>query len=224
MLNLDYVFPQPIWWTDLDIDLKKLQEIVYDIAKSMPGKDRSNRGELNYQSPDFYAEKVVAEQDDEFSRLLTLIKKHGQEAFDSYEAQVTHLEFANAWININNKGGYNETHTHPGALMSGAFYVKVPKEGDSGSIVFHRNPMEAYTIHSLGLAEDMSTAEELHTFATWTYPPTENRLVLFPAWMPHGVRENETDEDRISISFNLIPNREQRNFTDIIKSHASREN
>lgn len=220
-LNLDYIFPTPIWWVDLDIDVAKMQEICYGIAESMPSKSRSNRGLMNYQSPDFFGEELIKgePEEDEFAHLLRCIKTSANAAFDTFESQVTTLDFANVWININNKGGYNEIHTHPGSLMSGAFYVKVPPEGDAGHICFHRNSMEAYTIHSLGLAEDLSTAETPHTFATWTYPPKEGRLVLFPSWIPHGVRENETDQDRISISFNLIPNRNKRKLYDIIKSH-----
>ena len=79
--------------------------------------------------------------------------------------------------------------------------------------------MEGYVVHSLGLAEDLSKAEAPHTHATMSYPPKEGRLVLFPSWVSHGVRENHTDEDRISISFNLIPNRNKRDMSDIIKSH-----
>ena len=31
----------------------------------------------------------------------------------------------------------------------------------------------------------------------------EGDLLLFPAYLPHGVQENESDEDRIVISFNI---------------------
>ena len=221
-LNLDYLFPTPIWWVDLDhINIKEMQDICYSIANDMPTKERSNRGLLNYQSPDFFGEELCKEEDDEFGKLARSIKDFGNKAFDSFESCVTTLEFANIWININNKGGYNEVHTHPGSLMSGAFYVKVPEEGDCGSITFHKNAMEGYVTHSLGLAEDLSKAEAPHTHATMSYPPKEGRLVLFPSWISHGVRENETEEDRISISFNLIPNRNKRDMSEIIKSHAN---
>ena len=223
-LNLDYLFPTPIWWVDLDhINIKEMQDICYGIAENMETKERSNRGLLNYQSPDFFGEKLCLEEDDEFGKLARSIKEFGNKAFDSFESCVTTLEFANIWININNKGGYNEVHTHPGSLMSGAFYVKVPPEekGDCGSITLHKNAMEAYVTHSLGLAEDLSKAEAPHTHATMSYPPKEGRLVLFPSWISHGVRENETEEDRISISFNLIPNRNKRDMSEVIKSHAN---
>ena len=131
----------------------------------------------------------------------------------------TELEFANVWINMNNKGGYNEVHTHPGCIMSGVYYVKVPN-GDCGQIAFHRDGMDAYLLHSLGVAEDMSTGEAPHCSATWSYPPVENRLFVFPAWLSHGVRENLTDEDRISISFNLVSKRTKTDMLQIVKNNA----
>ena len=59
MMNLDYIFPTPIWWVDLKIDVQKMQDICYEIANTMEGKARSNRGILNYQSPDFMGEQVI---------------------------------------------------------------------------------------------------------------------------------------------------------------------
>ena len=34
--------------------------------------------------------------------------------------------------------------------------------------------------------------------------PKENSLVLFPAWLQHSVDASASDDDRISISFNMF--------------------
>ena len=86
-MNLDYIFPTPIWWTDLDIDLEAMQDICYGIAEGMPTKERSNRGLLNYQSPDFFGEELCKEgDDDEFANLARSIKEFGNKCFDSFES------------------------------------------------------------------------------------------------------------------------------------------
>ena len=41
-------------------------------------------------------------------------------------------------------------------------------------------------------------------FQQTNYDPIEGRLLIFPAKQPHDVTANETDDDRISISFDLI--------------------
>ena len=35
------------------------------------------------------------------------------------------------------------------------------------------------------------------------YPPKEGLFLLFPSWLFHGVRSNDTKDNRISISFNV---------------------
>ena len=224
-MNLDYIFPTPVWWVDLDIDLDEMERILVDTALNMPGKARSNRGMRNYQSPDFLGEPIINDPDldgDEFKNLMIKIKEKAVEAFDSFGSTHTTIEYANAWMNINGTGGYNEVHTHPGAVMSGAFYVKVPP-GPVGKLTFHRDAGEGYLLHSIGTSEDMSTAEVPHTHSTWAYPPVAGRLMLFPAWVAHGVRENETEDERMSISFNFIPVRTKRDMMELIKESEERK-
>ena len=99
-MNLDYIFPTPVWWTDLHLDINAMQDICYGIAESMEGKARSNRGLLNYQSPDFMGEQIIEdyeENPDEFGRLLIEIKKNALDCYTSYGPMSTELEFANVW-------------------------------------------------------------------------------------------------------------------------------
>lgn len=36
-----------------------------------------------------------------------------------------------------------------------------------------------------------------------TYEPVPGRLILFPAWLQHGVEPNLSDADRVVVSFNV---------------------
>ena len=36
------------------------------------------------------------------------------------------------------------------------------------------------------------------------YPAKANRMLIFPAWVEHHVKPNLSDQDRISISFNIL--------------------
>ena len=38
---------------------------------------------------------------------------------------------------------------------------------------------------------------------TYYFPPTEGRILIFPSNLDHEVKENKSDEDRISYSFNI---------------------
>ena len=37
----------------------------------------------------------------------------------------------------------------------------------------------------------------------WSLDSSEDTLLIFPSWLDHYVEPNESDEDRISISFNV---------------------
>ena len=39
--------------------------------------------------------------------------------------------------------------------------------------------------------------------AEWCYQPKKIRLIIFPAWQEHHVTAKLSDEDRVSISFNI---------------------
>ena len=34
--------------------------------------------------------------------------------------------------------------------------------------------------------------------------PEEGRMYVFPSWLEHGVEANQSDRDRVSISFNVL--------------------
>ena len=48
---------------------------------------------------------------------------------------------------------------------------------------------------------------QAYDYAINTILPKENMLVVFPAWVPHAVEINLSDEERISLSFNFKLNR-----------------
>ena len=82
---------------------------------------------------------------------------------------------------------------HPEARLSGVFYVSAPEK--SGDICFTRSGG-----YALGTVAPNQTR---YSNAEWCYPPKKNRLIIFPAWQEHHVKANLSDEDRISISFNI---------------------
>jgi len=108
------------------------------------------------------------------------------------------LNIVNYWININGKGAYNRIHNHPQANFSGVYFVQCPK--NCGHIVFN-NP------HTFTAFDEMSSYKEDFTNQGYQHKaisiePRVGLLLMFPAYLMHGVAENKSDEDRISIAFN----------------------
>jgi uncharacterized protein (TIGR02466 family) len=90
------------------------------------------------------------------------------------------------WANVNHKYCSNMTHAHSG-ILSGVFYVSAPN--NCGELVFI----------------DPATRNYAHPIKNNNYSvkPEKLGLIIFPSWMEHYVGPNLSDEDRISISFNI---------------------
>ncbi len=103
------------------------------------------------------------------------------------------------WANVLRPGGFNAIHDHGGCLWSGVYYVAAPEGiGDlvlldpRGNAPFLRRP-------SYGEARKMaSRIAPLHNISC-----RPGRLVMFPSWIQHHVEPNESEEPRISVSFNI---------------------
>lgn len=105
----------------------------------------------------------------------------------------------NFWININRKHNYNTEHLHPHSLASVCLYLKVPS-GDAGAIRFIRDDVfnSVWDMHRRPLSPE--------TYSTYSVPPKEQQIVIFPAYVRHMVMPNlteDSDDARISLAFNF---------------------
>jgi len=100
------------------------------------------------------------------------------------------MQIKNMWVNISDKGGYNFPHTHPGSLFSGAFYIESVPEN---KIVFFENYINT----------EMPLNAELTSYDNVQYDCVPGRLLIFKSDMPHGNPPQQTDGEKIIISFNI---------------------
>ena len=99
------------------------------------------------------------------------------------------------WAIINKKNNFNVLHTHPNCYLSAAYYVKAPKKCGRFQV---ENPNIAKR-HSY---PEINVRNELNTEGAGI-DISEGDLLIFPAYLPHKVGKNESNEDRIVISFNV---------------------
>lgn len=132
-----------------------------------------------------------------FDRYKSYIEDHIKEICnDTLNAEVI---IDNLWININKKHDFNWSHVHPGAHLSGVFWIKCPK--NCGTLNFDSpNNFSDSKIYEV-LKEDYS--KKFYMYEVSSFQSKEGSLILFPPNLRHGVTPNLSDEDRISIAFNL---------------------
>ena len=166
----------------------KLIDYAYEYKKNDPdGNIISNRG--GWQSKDFSVQK----EDDILHSLIINCLASFPYIKESYNI------FADAWININPTGSYNNKHNHPSSDLAGVLWIKCPKE--CGDIVFD-NPNGFQNFNTINAYEDKFN-EVNKIYHTYIFPPVEGRILIFPSHLDHNVKENKSNEDRISVSFNI---------------------
>jgi len=185
------VFPSIITETECDLYhyiRKDLIDWIYNYQSMTDSVFLTNRG--GWQSPsDFY-------QQESFSEFKNYILSNTFQSLTHYNHR---FELRNMWININKKDNYNEIHCHPASILSGVFWVKTPK--NCGKLIFP-NP-HSFVEYDLIECIDSDVKKEHNYTHTFGFAPQEGTLITFPSHLQHLVELNESDEDRISIAFNL---------------------
>jgi uncharacterized protein (TIGR02466 family) len=106
------------------------------------------------------------------------------------------------WVNVLEPGGRQAVHTHANSFISGVVYLT--KSHPSANIVFHKNLGGNEFIFS---NHNKRARIGPYNGSKWVMPEiSAGDLVLFPSYLLHEVPTNQ-GEQRISISFNAIPER-----------------
>jgi uncharacterized protein (TIGR02466 family) len=101
------------------------------------------------------------------------------------------------WVNVMPEGGHHTSHIHPNSVISGTYYVKVPK--GAGPIVYE-DPRLAMMMAAP--SKKSSAPRELKSHVSET--PKPGTLLLWESWLRHEVPLNRADGERISVSFNYV--------------------
>lgn len=103
---------------------------------------------------------------------------------------------AEGWVNLSGRNAFSAPHDHPGWAWSGCYYVTVPPlvAGRSGAIEFF-DPRTNVRAMSIDGADCFASKV--------TLLPREGMLLLFPSYLRHWVYPNDSDDERISIAFNV---------------------
>jgi uncharacterized protein (TIGR02466 family) len=103
-----------------------------------------------------------------------------------------------AWSVRLRSGGYHADHVHPRGWLSSACYIALP----SGIGAGEGNPPDRagwLRLGRPGIATDPPLPPD-HFIK-----PEPGSLVLFPAYMWHGVEPFRSEEPRLSVAFDVLP-------------------
>mgnify|MGYP003112140952 CR=1 FL=1 len=189
-MKLQGLFITPVFTAQLENDYD-IEQKLYDL-KSTDTKNNTKSNIGGWHShEDLYQEK-------EFKQITGDILVHAKECFAALNVEDKyHPEMTGFWGMINPPGARNLVHTHPFNFLSGVYYVKVPK--NSGNIVFIDPRAQSEVLDAPKKTEDLP----IHLSHSVQLEPKDNDLIFFPSWLQHEVQTNNSNQDRIILSFNL---------------------
>ena len=190
IIRQEMLWPTPYWHTMIWEFMRSETKVTFneDFTGWIQGEmekntsvKKSNRG--GWQSDLYKPEgefKPLVKQITEFCKHLPL--------------DIKDFDIPQLWVNVNKKGDWNVIHQHGQYDLSGIYYVKVPK--NSGRIVF-RDPRPA-AISNLFMVKNFDNGELKNVNLM------EGLLMIWPSYLDHFVEPSQTDEERISISFDIV--------------------
>ena len=184
-------FPTTIYGHDIQLDNNFLANEIVKWSKRDPGVKKTNRNGW-HSTTEMHKMPVFKPLVDE---LFIMIQDIWKEEWLDREPIL-----GNMWANVNPPGGYNAPHIHPNSLFSGVYYVHA--QPNSGKLVCN-DPRP-------GIQTTMPTRKPgqppKHLWREAHLEPKPGRIIMFPAWLWHCVEPNQSNDIRISVSFNFIQN------------------
>jgi uncharacterized protein (TIGR02466 family) len=105
------------------------------------------------------------------------------------------LAMTDCWVNVMPRGTAHSLHLHPLSVISGTYYVRVPR-GAPG-LKFEDPRLDRY------MGAPPRKADAAVRNRSWiTLPAASGTVLLFESWLRHEVVANQAGGERISISFN----------------------
>tara|TARA_Y100000004_G_C8748039_1_gene341136 strand:+ start:31 stop:636 length:606 start_codon:yes stop_codon:yes gene_type:complete len=190
IIRQEMLWPTPYWHTIIWEFMRSKTKVSFneDMTGWILGKMereksviKSNRG--GWQS----------ELQNPKGELLPLVKEIA-EFCKHLPLDIKEIRVPQLWINVNKKGDWNTIHQHGQYHLSGTYYIKVPK--DSGKLVFRDPRPGAIGNAFINYSFDKGEFNTVNIM--------EGLLMIWPPYLDHFVQPSQTDEERISVSFDIM--------------------
>ena len=189
----EYHFPTPVYIKEIP----NARELNFYLEKNILQWNKKDPKGVNKTNVNGWHSKTDMNKREEYNPLTKQLFNMQEEIFEK-EYLTEKPVLGNMWANINYPGGYNRPHLHPNSLFSGVYWIKAPVK--SGNLMLYE-PRQGAQCTMPNRKEGKLPPElwrEVH------YTPRAGTIVMFPAWLWHEVRPNQSNDTRISVSFNFL--------------------
>jgi uncharacterized protein (TIGR02466 family) len=154
---------------------------------------------LAWNCPTLSSINFPKEKDINSPFLINEVKFHVEQYFKKwdFEGKNFGLRLGKIWVNISPPMSYQDQHYHIDRhklnqnIFSGVLYIDVPK--NSGDLQFN-NPLLPYINH---LPRSNKHLDRI------IIPSKNQEIIIFPSFLEHSVGTNFSEQERISVSWNI---------------------
>jgi len=184
-------FPTPIYIADI-----KHPTLNQELERDIISWSKQDKGIVRTNVQGWHSTTNMHELP-QFKKLVDMLYECQRTVYqqEHYESEPF---LGNMWANINPPGGMNRAHQHPNSLWSGVYYIKAPKNCGHLKIDDPRASAAMFRPRQKAHKLPQRLYRETH------YEPIDGRCIMFPSWLMHCVDPNQSNDIRISVSFNFL--------------------
>jgi len=189
--NIKNIFSTPIYEASFKIKDKE-KEYLKNI----------NLSDVQFKNGLMSNDKHILHRE-ELSSVKNQITKHIEE-YKNKTLQVAddiEIYITNSWLMKHDKGHYAHEHSHANSVISGVYYIEVPKM--SGNIIFHKASNNISNVMSPVIALRYKKYN-VYNSEEYAVKTKNNLLVLFPSNLRHSVPVSFSETPRYCIAFNTF--------------------
>ena len=196
--ELIQLFPVPVYITRYRNDYTNEMKFIHNAE--CEGWDEGTKDIAQKQINNLYGKKNTNRQSlDNFildNPELENIRKWIHLNINEYARNVmgskSEMVITQSWLNKSGKGESHHEHVHPNSMLSGVWYPQINET---------LPPIEFRTSTVRDISMEIDTYNQFNS-ATFMLPMRMGELIIFPSNLSHSVQPNQSDEERISLSFN----------------------
>ena len=185
------MFPTLVWKVQLKPELHEAMD-----AKLLAVLDEMRRNDAPLGAGQGWQSEQTLHRRAEFRELVACIDSLAKGVMRFLRAGYDAFEITGCWANVLPSGAAHRMHAHPNNFLSGVYYLRTPAGADA--INFH-DPRPQTAIIRPPVVE--LTAENTDQVVVSVRNGT---LLMFPSYLQHSVDTNRSEQERVSISFNIM--------------------
>ena len=209
MADIFNFFPLTIYKSKVGLDETEKKILINEIYNLEKNSQSINLKSNNKSWTGDTQGHEFLHENDKFKKLFDIIELHVKKYLDklNIDSKLLSIYYSRAWATISRKAENISPHKHMQSNLSFAYYLNL-KKTDAKLIFFDESRHNEFlpglfTSKSIN-KKNMITKRDLSNTSSILFEANEDEIVIFPSKTLHGTQSNINNEDRISISADIM--------------------